>query len=96
MKNTATQAGRNGGRLKVGNPGNSGGGRRPDQLRAMARDSLEKCLARLEERLDDPDLATSDIVRITELLLKYGIGPAQSESMVERPNVPFDAVYGFG
>lgn len=62
----------------------------------MARDSLEKCLARLEERLDDPDLATSEIIRIAELLMKYGIGPAQSELLMERPDIPFDAVSGFG
>ena len=84
------QSGRNGGQLKVGNTGNKGGGRRPDQLRALARASLEKGLARLEQRLDEPEISTAELIRIVEILLRYGIGPALGESVVERPEVPLD------
>lgn len=63
-------------------------GRRPDQLRALARTSLEKCLIRLEERMEDPNLSTGDLIRVADLLLKYSIGPARGESTMERPTIP--------
>jgi hypothetical protein len=85
--------GRNGGTLRVGNPGNKGGGRRPDELRALARESLAVALERVSERLRAPDLQDAELVKLAELLLKYGIGPAQAEGPMERPSPRID--FGF-
>jgi len=83
-----TRAGCNGGKLRSGNPGNKGGGRRPDLIRSVVRGSLETALGLLESRLRDPELGTAELVKIVELLLRYGIGPALPECFSERPIMP--------
>lgn len=87
VKNTV-RAARNGGSLKTGNPGNRGGGRRPDHLRALARETLGRGLALLDERLADPALSTSELLKAVDLLMRYGIGPAMPECTGERPVPP--------
>lgn len=84
-----TRAGCNGGTLRSGNPGNKGGGRRPDLIRSVVRQSLETALGLLDSRLRDPELGTAELVKIVELLLRYGIGPALPESFGERPIMPW-------
>jgi hypothetical protein len=68
--------GRNGGKLRSGNPGNKGGGRRPDQIRALARTHLEYALNELGTRIHDPNISLYELLRATDLLMKYGVGPA--------------------
>lgn len=85
---SGVRAGRNGGQLKTGNPGNKGGGRRPDHIRAVARESLALALGMLDDRLRDPEFSTAELLRALDLFLRYGIGPALPESLNERPMVP--------
>gem|GEM_PF-4147843 len=81
------RSGNNGGTLRTGNPGNKGGGRRPDHIRAAARESLDLALDVLDERLRDREsLSTHDLLKALDLLLRYGIGPALKESCLERPD----------
>jgi len=81
--------GKNGGSLRSGNPGNKGGGRRPDHIRATARESLDVALEVLHDRLSTPEsLTTGELLKVLDLLLRYGIGPAQPENGAERPAAP--------
>jgi hypothetical protein len=85
--------GKNGGSLKTGNPGNTGGGRRPDHIRAAARESLDRALDVLHERLGTPEtLTTMELLKVLDLLLRYGIGPAQPENCAERPSAPMSEI----
>lgn len=75
MRVTAT-----GGMLRSGNPGNAGGGRKPDELRRLARTDFESWLAVLRTKaalaLDDnyPDVSIRDVIGAIDALGKYGLG----------------------
>lgn len=85
----ATREGKNGGALRSGNPGNKGGGRRPDHIRAAARESLDVALEVLRNRLNTPEsLTTGELLKLLDLLFRYSIGPAQPETDAERPSIP--------
>lgn len=85
MENTVN-IGRNGGTLKIGNPGNKGGGRLPEELRGRCREALNEALSALEKKI--PIMRPADLIRTVELLAKYGIGPAMPEGVIERPAQP--------
>lgn len=58
VQNSArTQPGANGGTLKVGNPGNKGGGRPPDAWKALCADMADRGAkaALAKQVLDDPE-----------------------------------------
>lgn len=71
MANTATQAGRNGGRLKVGNPGNKGGGRIKEELRSELVECFELGLQKLKLRIHRDGMSTGELVRLVDLMGKY-------------------------
>ncbi|MEG4104368.1 hypothetical protein QUA25_28075, partial [Microcoleus sp. Pol17C6] len=73
MRNTATQSGRNGGRLKVGNPGNKGGGRIKDELRLELVECFEVGIQKLKLRLFRDSMSTGELVRLVDLLGKYAL-----------------------
>lgn len=64
---------KNGGLLRVGNPGNKGGTGRPrDAVRATMLEALDKRVATLERLADSDDPAVQ--IRAIEALAKYGLG----------------------
>ena len=72
------------GRLRGGNPGNSGGkpgrsGRPKDQVRAACRAAFDERLPRLAQLADDSDAVTA--LKALDMLARYG-GMAYSESDV--------------
>ena len=74
----ATIQGRNGGRLNNGGtPGNKGGGRPKDEVRAAMQEGLEKANSKLIEMLDLPDLTPEQTTRIADVFGKYSIGTKQ-------------------
>lgn len=79
MTNTVMQAGRNGGRLKVGNTGNRGGGRIKEELRSELVECFELGLAKLRERLQRDDQTTGELVRVVDLMGKYAYPYLQEE-----------------
>lgn len=62
----------NGGVLRVGNPGNKGGGRPRDEVRQVMLDGLEKALPRLLKLSESTEPAIA--LKATEMLAKYGLG----------------------
>ena len=79
VANTATQAGRNGGRLKVGNPGNRGGGRIREDLRAELVECFELGLQKLKLRIHRDGMSTGELVRLVDLMGKYAYPYLQEE-----------------
>lgn len=71
--NTAMQAGRNGGQLKVGNPGNKGGGRIKEELRAELVECFELGIQQLKKRLYRDGMSTGELVRLVDLMGRYAI-----------------------
>ena len=71
MTNTAMQSGRNGGRLKVGNPGNKGGGRIKEELRLELVECFELGLQKLKLRIHRDGMSTGELVRLVDLMGKY-------------------------
>lgn len=79
VANTATQAGRNGGRLKVGNPGNRGGGRIREELRSELVECFEIGLQKLKQRIYRDSMTTGELVRLVDLMGKYAYPYLQEE-----------------
>lgn len=72
-QNTDHNIGKNGNRLRRGNPGNKGGpGRPPDEIRQRLREDFYKNLAKIQKwaKSDDPALA----MKAMEMQAKYGLG----------------------
>lgn len=70
VRNTE-QPGRNGGRLRRGNPGNKGGGRPTSEIRQRCADSFDKHIATAEAILADKDASNGDKIRALDVLGKY-------------------------
>src|SRR5262245_6467018 len=93
-----TMAGRNGGKLRIGNPGNRGGGRPSDALRIRAETEIER--GQILERLAkigsgdilDPDRpgakppSIRDQIRAISALLRIACG-APRQSPRKQPSV---------
>jgi hypothetical protein len=74
---TSVQEGRNGGWLKVGNPGNNGGtGRPPNELRLAAREGFGKFIKKLNE-MEDREMGVLEVARALDVCGKYGLGEAK-------------------
>lgn len=65
-------------------PGNRGGGRKPDELRKLARTDLESWLAILRTKaalVQDPaydnDASIGEAAKALDVLAKYGLGPKE-------------------
>jgi hypothetical protein len=72
------QPGRNGGRLRVGNPGNNGG-RPSDAVRALALAGAKVAVPRLLAIVRDPNSEPGLVVAAADKLLKYGLGVPKQE-----------------
>lgn len=79
VTNTESQPGRNGGRLRVGNPGNKGGGRIKDELRAELVESFEVGLQKLKQRIYSSKTTTGELVRIVDLFGRYALPYIQED-----------------
>lgn len=71
MANTVMQSGRNGGRLKVGNPGNRGGGRIKESLRVELVQCFETGVEKLRQRMYHQSTTTGELVRLVDFMGKY-------------------------
>jgi hypothetical protein len=68
-----TVPGRNGGRLKVGNPGNKGGtGRPPAVIRQRCAETFDRFLVKAEAILKSKTASHGDKLKALDLLGKYG------------------------
>jgi len=79
--------GRNGGRLKAGNPmpgGWPGGGRPKDEIRALCASNLAKAAELIQKKLaDDPDLTNEQAIKAADVSGKYSLGTnAETETRV--------------
>ena len=83
MTNTAMQSGRNGGRLKVGNPGNRGGGRIREELRSELVECFEIGLQKLKQRIYRDGMTTGELVRLVDLMGKYAYPVLQEDEPSE-------------
>jgi hypothetical protein len=73
------QSGRNGGRLKVGNPGNKGGGRIKNDLKAELVECFEVALLKLKQRIYADKMKTGELVRVVDLVGRYAFPYVQEE-----------------
>ena len=64
------------GELRVGNPGNKGGGRKPEALRIKSREVFEKWLAWAAKKAVDPLTPADVMMQIGNTAGRYGIGTA--------------------
>lgn len=67
-----------GGALRVGNPGNKGGGRTPSALRRMALKKGPKMLKVLAKIADDEEARDADRVAAAREMLRIGMGQSMS------------------
>jgi hypothetical protein len=66
------QPGKNGGKLRKGNPGNKGGtGRPPAEIRQRCADGFDRHIATAEAILNSPDASNTDKIRALDVLGKY-------------------------
>jgi len=72
-----------GGALKVGNPGNRGGGTITTELRQTLKGDLELARLRVVEILADTDAENRDIIAIFDKLAKYSIGEKRDAVLVD-------------
>lgn len=68
-----TRPGNNGGELRSGNPGNSGGGRPSESLKGILGDVSEKAARQLLSKVD-AETSAGDLCRIVDVSAKYTIG----------------------
>lgn len=88
-----THEGRNGGRLRRGNPGNKGGlGRTPSEIRQKLRGSFADRVKVCEKIADDPKASPSDRLRALDLLAKYGLGTTITETDTDGNDVTIRVV----
>ena len=66
-----------GGSLRTGNPGNRGGGRTPDELRALMREPLAKAIPLVVKMIHDSDTGSRDRLAAVDFLARYSIGTKQ-------------------
>ena len=72
VENTEANIGRNGNRLKRGNPGNKGGtGRPPAAIRQRCADGFDRHIATAEKILADKNASNGDKIRALDVLGKY-------------------------
>jgi len=94
--NNSVQNGRNGGTLRVGNPGNKGGpGRPPSKIREIARDEWAALIPMLRRVARSAKEATSDRLRAADQLGKYGLGTTMTETDTEGHDVPRPQVIAY-
>ena len=72
-----------GGALKVGNPGNRGGGTITTELRQVLRGDLVVARDRVIEILQNKDAEPRDIIAIFDKLAKYSIGEKRDAVLVD-------------
>ena len=74
---TPVRAGNRGaGALRTGNPGNKGGGRKPEALRIKSREVFEKWLKWAAKKAVDPKTPDDVMMQIGNTAGRYGIGTA--------------------
>ena len=66
-----------GGSLQTGNPANKGGGRTPDELRALMREPLAKAIPLVVKMIHDPEIGSRDRLAAVDFLARYSIGTKQ-------------------
>lgn len=70
----AQRPGKNGGRLRSGNPGNAGGGRPPYQIRRSCREDFDELRAKLVTIARSRKAKDADRIRAIDVLGRYGLG----------------------
>lgn len=74
--------------LTGGVPGNKGGGRPKDAVRAVMQEGLEKANEKLIAMLEQADLTPEQTTRIADVFGKYSIGTKQEvETVVKDPEI---------
>lgn len=92
-----TVPGRNGGRLRRGNPGNRGGrGRAPAEIRATCREKFDTLLPKLERIAKARKSKDADKVRAIDVLGRYGMDRSISiEDLKEALRLMTAEIYDF-
>ena len=79
-----------GGYLQTGNPGNKGGGRTPDELRALMREPLAKAIPLVVKMIHDPEIGSRDRLAAVDFLARYSIGTKQEVDIKGRVTLVAD------
>ena len=82
---------KHGGALATGGQlGNKGGGRTPDELRALMREPLAKAIPLVVNMIHDPDTGSRDRLAAVDFLARYSIGTKQEVDIKGRVTLVAD------